>query len=217
MKRFHLSMLTLGTVILAATVHAEEKHVIQHYSFSLDDIAEVYIDGGIGKMDIVHTDDDEIKIELELEGKRRFWIMNKRDFSEIELVQSQRGDILKIGLNDDDVEHVEIHWHIELPSVARTRIDLGVGQITGEFADTELELDIGVGAADITIASGSAGRIEISAGVGSAELNGANDVVSKRAVVSENTYGYGGGQQRMDLNVGIGEIKVQLRSERVSL
>jgi len=210
MKRFNLSILLLGPAILTGTVLADENHVVQHYSYSLDDINEVEISGGVGEMDIVHTDGDEIKIELELEGKRRYWIMNKRSVSEIELMQSTRGDRLKIKMNDDDIKNVDIHWRIELPSVARTKINIGVGKITGEFADTELDLDVGVGAADIAVARSSAGRLDLNSGVGSAYLQGANNVVSKRAFTSEQTYGYGDGQLPMDFNVGVGEMKVRL-------
>lgn len=210
MKPFNLSMLLLGPAILTGTVQADDHHAIQHYSYSLDDITEVYIDGAVGEMEIVHTDGDEIKIELELEGKRRYWIMNERSVSEIELVQSTRGDRLRISMNEDDVKHVDIHWRIELPSVARTHINLGVGKITGEFADTELELDLGVGAADIAVARSSAGRLELHSGVGSAYLHGADDIVTKRAMISEQTHGYGDGQLPMEFNVGVGELKVRL-------
>jgi hypothetical protein len=63
------------------------------------------------------------------------------------------------------------------------------------------------------LARSFAGRVEISAGVGSAMLQGANDTVSKRAMVSEETYGYGDGEQRMELSVGVGEMKVHLHDE----
>ncbi len=211
MKRLNLSILALATTLFASSILADdETHVTQHYSFSLNDVNEVYIDGGIGVMEVIHSDADDIKIELEIEGKRRFWVMNKRDISDLELVQSQRGDTLKIRMNQDDVEHVEIHWRIELPSVARTHVNLGVGQITGEFADTELKLDVGVGAADIAIVRSSAGRVNASAGVGSAELHGASNVVSKRVMISEEIYGYGDGKNHMELNVGVGEVQVRL-------
>ncbi len=211
MNRLNLSVIALATTLFASATFADdETYVTQHYSFSLDDIDEVYIDGGIGEMEVIHSDGDEINIELEIEGKRRFWIMNKRDISDLELVQSKRGDTLRISLNEDDIEHVDIHWRIELPSVAHTHFNLGVGKITGEFADTELELDIGVGAADIAIARNGAGRVETSAGVGSAELHGASNVVNKRVMISEETYGYGEGKHHMELNVGVGEVKVRL-------
>jgi len=211
MNRLNLAILALATSVFASTTFADdETQVTQHYSFSLDDVNEVYIDGGIGVMEVVHSDADKIKIELEIEGKRRFWLMSKRDISELELVQSKRGDTLKIRLNEDDIEHVEIHWRIELPSVARTHINLGVGQITGAFSDTELELDVGVGAANIALARATAGRVETSAGVGSAELHGASNVVSKRVMISEETYGYGEGKNHMELSVGVGEVQVRL-------
>ena len=210
MNRFNLAILTLCSAIFSINTLADEQYAVQHYHYSIDEVNEVYIDGGIGEMEIIHTDADEIKIELTLEGKRRFWIMGKRDVSQFELVQSKRGDKLKIRLSDDDIENVDIHWRVELPSVARTNISLAVGQITGEFADTALELDVGVGAAQIAIARSSAGRVETSAGVGSAILSGASNVVNKRVMVSEETYGYGDGHQQMKLSVGVGEVKVRL-------
>jgi len=213
MNKTTFAVLALGAASLGASAFASDDVVIHHYSYSLDSINEVSIDGGIGTMEVIHTDGKELRVELELEGKRRFLLLNKRDVSEIEVEDRVRGDHLSLRLNEDELDNVNAHWRVELPSVARTHINLGVGQITAAFADTELELDVGVGAGDISLARRFVGRVETSAGVGSAELHGANDTVSKRAIVSEKTYGYGDGHHRMELNVGVGEMQVRLGDE----
>jgi hypothetical protein len=213
MNKSILAILALGTASLGASAFAAEDEVVRHYSYSLDSINEISIAGGVGTMEIVHTDGKELRVTLELEGKRRYLVFNKRDVADIEIEEDVRGDRLSLRLNEDDIEHVKVHWRVEMPSVARTGINLGVGEITGEFANTELELGVGVGAGNISLARSFAGRVEISAGVGSAMLQGANDTVSKRAMVSEETYGYGDGEQRMELSVGVGEMKVHLHDE----
>ena len=213
MNTTQYTVLALGAMSLAASALAADDEATHHYSFPLDSINEIYIEGGIGTMEVVHTDAKELRIELELEGTRRYFILNKRDVSEIEIEDRVRGDRLSLQLNEEDLDHVKVHWRVEMPSVARTHIELGVGQITGEFANTELEIELGVGAGDISLLRSFAGRVETSAGVGSAVLTGANDTVSKRAMVSEETYGYGNGHQRMELSVGVGEMNVSLNDE----
>lgn len=213
MNKTICATLAAVSVTLGASAVASEKDATHHYSFALDDINEISIEGGIGTMEVVHTDGKELRVELELKGKRRYFVFNRRSVAEIEVESSVRGDHLSLQLNEDDLDHVEVHWRVEMPSVAHTHIELGVGQIIGAFADTELELEVGVGQGDISLARSFAGRVETSAGVGSAILEGATDTVSKRAMVSEETYGYGNGHHRMDLSVGVGEMKVQLSDE----
>lgn len=213
MNTTKIAVLALGAMSLGASALAADDEATHHYSYSLDNINEIHIEGGIGTMEVVHTDGTELRVELELEGTRRYFVLNKRDVSEIEVEDRVRGNRLSLQLNEDDLDHIKVHWRVEMPSVARTHIELGVGQITAEFVNTELELEVGVGAADISLARSFAGRVETSAGVGSAVLNGANDTVSKRAMVSEETYGYGNGHQRMELSVGVGELKVSLNDE----
>ncbi|MCB1664832.1 MAG: hypothetical protein KDI28_03590 [Pseudomonadales bacterium] len=208
---FGISVLACGINAMAA-----EDEAIRHYTYSLDGIQEVVIDGSVGTMEIRHSDSDELKVELELEGTRHMWVLSKRDVSDIELVDKVRGDRLSLSLKDHDVDHVKVHWRVELPSVERTRVNMGVGAINGEFGDTELTLDLGVGEGDIRVMRSVAGRVETSAGVGSAELRGASDVVSRRAMVSENTLGYGEGTRKMELSVGVGEMKVHLTDRTLS-
>ena len=213
MNKSIFATLAIASATLVASAAASEDEAIHHYSYSLDNINEISIEGGIGTMEVVHTDGKELRVELELKGKRRYFVLNRRDVAQIEVEDRVRGDRLSLQLNENDLDHVEVHWRVEMPDVARTHIELGVGQIIGEFADTELEIEVGVGQGDISLVRSFAGRVETSAGVGSAVLDGAKDTVSKRAMVSEESYGYGNGHQRMELSVGVGEIKVRLEDE----
>lgn len=213
MNTTKIAILALAAMSLSASALAADDEATHHYRYSLENIHEIYIEGGIGTMEVIHTDGTELRVELELQGTRRYFVLNRRDVSEIEVQDRVRGDRLSLQLNEADLDHVKVHWRVEMPSVARTHIELGVGHITAEFANTELELEVGVGAADVSLARSFVGRVETSAGVGSAVLSGANDTVSKRAMVSEETYGYGNGHQRMELSVGVGEMKVSLNDE----
>lgn len=208
---FGISILACGINAMAA-----EDEAIRHYTYSLDGIEEVQIDGSIGTMEIHHSQSNELKVELELEGTRRMWVLGKHDVSDIELMDTVHGDRLSLSLKDHDTEHVKVHWRVELPSVERTRINMGVGAIEGEFGDTELTLDLGVGEGDITLMRSLAGRVESSAGVGSAQLRGASDQVNHRAMVSESVYGYGEGSRKMELSVGVGEMKVTLSDSKLN-
>lgn len=208
MKTTTATLLALSLFLPAYAIYAADIQVRTHRA-DLDGIKEISFEGGVGEMTIVRATGGELLVELEIESERN-WRGNHRDIDDIDVVISRRGDRLHVKVNEDDMDNLELTWRIELPEVARTSVNLGVGQLVAEVGDTDLQIELGVGDARIEIPRKHTGRVDASVGVGSVHMAGARDVISKRAFVSESVYGYGDGIRDAQVEVGVGELSVVL-------
>lgn len=208
MKTATATLLVLSLFLPAYAIYASDTQVRTHRA-DIDGITDITFEGGVGEMTIVRATGSELLVELEIESERN-WRGKRRNISDIDVVMDRRGDRLHVSLNEDDMDNLELNWRIALPDVARTTVNLGVGQLIAETGDTDLRVELGVGDARIGIPRQHTGRIDASVGVGSVHMDGARDTVSKRAFVSESVYGYGDGIRDAQVEVGVGEVSVVL-------
>jgi hypothetical protein len=80
-----------------------------------------------------------------------------------------------------DEDKIKAHWYIEMPAVANIEIDMGVGEIDVEIEASNLEVNLGVGEVD-----------------------------NSRTVVASASEGYGDGKFSIDVDVGVGDVTVEL-------
>lgn len=192
---------------LPALVAADEDSVVREYTIPLTDIDEIQIHAGAGSMNIVPIDANEIRLVLDIESSEHGWFNRGRDVSDVELDYAVRGKRLVLRQTE---EGTNTEWSVQLPAVARTRIEMGVGNIQAEFGETELDLELGVGEVDLTLPESSTGDIDIEVGVGEARLRGADAVDHDRAFVSQDVRGRGKGTLDARIELGVGEVKLRL-------
>lgn len=189
-----------------SAAHAADS-VIKNYSFPLDDIDEISIHGSVGSMRFIETDKQEVTVVLEISPQDKDWFDDDVDLDAVELVSRVRNGRLTLEQTEEDTT---TEWTIEMPALATTRVEMGVGEIEGEFGATELSIDLGVGEVDIEIPESAVGDIELSTGVGEANLAGATREHADRAFVSHDVSGEGEGSMDLEVSVGVGEIDVDL-------
>jgi hypothetical protein len=201
-------VVTLAGSAVAAGDDEDEDFVLREYSFELTGIEEVEFHAGVGKIDIVPSDGNEIRLMLEIESQEHDgWFGRRRDVSDVELESDVRGGRLVLRQTE---EGTTTDWTVQMPDVARTSIEMGVGEIEAEFGATELDIDMGVGDVDVTLPESSTGEIDISVGVGEATLRGATDVDQERAFVSQEVQGRGEGDLDARIEVGVGDVRLEL-------
>lgn len=204
-KGLCLSM-TLIAIGSTTAVLADDR-VIREHTFNTSDIKEIEIHASVGSIDILPTDDDEISLVLDIEGKDHGWFRQHKDVSDVELHSRVRGDRLILRQTEDDTR---TEWTIRLPATARTVIHMGVGEISGEVGATNLDIDLGVGEVDIEYPLAAAGDINVNVGVGEAKLRGTSDVSIHKAFVSQQLSGSGEGSQDIDIHIGVGDASLRL-------
>lgn len=201
--------LTACALLLAAPFAAAlaAERVVKNYSYDLNGIEHIDIRGAVGSVTVIHTDTPTVKVELEIRQQEEGWFADEVELDQIELDGDVRGDRLVLRQTDKDIN---VEWTIELPTVAETSIEFGVGSIEGEFGDTALKVDLGVGDVDLTLPTGSVGRVALSVGVGDARLRGATRDYEERSFVSQEVKGSGEGDNDVVVEVGVGDIHVDL-------
>jgi len=192
---------------------ASEHFVVREYSVDVANLTEFRIDAGVGVLDVVSSEDNVLRVEVEIEGNRQgIFRPRKRDVSDIDIKARIKGDILYVELSDGDYDDIELHWRVELPSLERTQLDLAVGQMNVSVGKTNLEVDLGVGEVNVTMPRRYAGEIDMEVGVGGVNLRGADNVDNHRSITSGETTGRGDGSSSIEVDVGVGKATVVLSS-----
>jgi hypothetical protein len=208
-RHFKLRALLPIIALAAGSAFAadDEDFVVREYTFPLSDIEEIEFHASVGKMEILPIEGDEVRVILEIESNDDGWFDRKVDVSDMELDSDVRGKRLVLRQTE---EGTNTEWTVQMPAVARTTIEMGVGEIEAELGATELKVDLGVGDVDISLPESSTGDIDISVGVGDARLRGADDVDSEHAFVSQEISGRGAGALEARIDVGVGEVNLTL-------
>jgi hypothetical protein len=202
--------LAVALTLCAASLMAKASPTaVKEYSFPLSDIERIELHGAVGSMHFIQGTSQEVKVVLEIEESDNDWFDFDHDIdpADVELNSHVRKHTLELEQTDDDLK---IEWTIELPALAETEAKLGVGEISGELGATELSIDLGVGEVDITLPLDAVGDIDLDTGVGEANLRGTNDKERTKNMVSQTVRGHGAGTHSLEVDVGVGEIKVDL-------
>jgi len=209
--RFILSSLLCLVAVpaIADTVSRVERH----YEYDVTAIDELRIDASVGTIRIEPSETGLLTIELTLKAEQRgSWIPfagRERDVSGMELTERRRGRQLLLGFDEN---RVSSDWVVRLPALTDLRVDLGVGVVEGELPDMPARIDVGVGSVDLLVSGASTGEIELDAGVGDTRIRGASGTDSRRALVGSASTGYGDGDHRIRIDVGVGDVSLELRN-----
>ncbi len=198
-------LLLLSITPVAATYAAKVK--VKEYTFDLADIDKVDIHASVGSINIIHTDTKKASVVLEIRQQNRHWYQSDIDLDAVELDSHTRGKGLVLRQDDNDLN---IDWTIELPTVADTSIELGVGKIEGKLGDTRLYVNLGVGDVDLGMPLATTGDIDLASGVGQASLRGAESNSHKHSFVSQSVEGHGNGDNNVRIKVGVGNAGLRL-------
>ncbi|TRW49498.1 hypothetical protein FM042_01130 [Aliidiomarina halalkaliphila] len=205
-KHVGIFLVLLGGLLVADAAIASEKNVTHH--IDLAGIERIDIHNGVGTVHIRRSQGDQAELKVRFEGKRSGLMRRIKDVSDMDVEIRTRGDRLSISFQENNVEAT---MYITLPDPAVLDIHVGVGVIDAEVGESSVSASMGVG--DVTIRGflDYAGEINVDAGVGAARIDGAQNVSSSRAIVSEKASGRGEGTFRIKADVGVGDVKVVLK------
>lgn len=206
----HLHALLAAIVLASGAAFAandDTDYVLREYTLPLTDIDEIEIHAGAGTLEILPLDANEVRILLEIESEEHGWMKRRRDVSDVELESDVRGRRLVLRQTE---KGTNTEWTVRMPAVARTTIEMGVGEIDAQLGATELELHLGVGDVNVMLPADSTGEIDIEVGVGDARVRGAHDVDHHQAFVSQDVRARGDGELDARIELGVGDVTLEL-------
>lgn len=196
------ALLTISTATIAADKHEINK------TFAVNNTQNLEIDFPVGSIVINHHDSNEIIVNIELEAKNNdSWFSSDIDLSTISLDEKQTNNELDLEIDHDDIEQT---WRVTLPQSLSLDIELGVGSVEiNQFANSA-NVDVGVGSVEINTLLDDYKRIKLDTGVGDSSIKGLkNSGEQQRSIVSSKSDYRGNGQYSIDVEVGVGDIKVR--------
>lgn len=209
-KLMLMSVGVLLMTVLVTTAKADE-HVTRTHFFDLDGIEDIEFSNGVGRFEIIQTNDDEMRVMLDIESEKKGFFRRSADVSDMDIEVKERGDRLYLSFEE---KNAKAEWIVEIPksaNVERTAIQMGVGEVEVEIGETELEIELGVGEVFVEAPESSVGRVDINVGVGDANLRGGNILDRDSVFISKSINGEGSGNFSLEVDLGVGDVDVRLK------
>src|SRR5262249_40965995 len=100
---------------------------------------------------------------------------------------------------------------LRVPRALAVRIEMGVGELDVDGLEGDIDVDLGVGEADIRAAKARAGHVSVETGIGDANIHGGGSDTERHGFIgSHATWSAGNGRSDVHLHVGVGEGTVRL-------
>ncbi|MDN7134980.1 hypothetical protein [Pseudidiomarina terrestris] len=202
---FLIASVTALSLPLASVANAHEKKI--EASYSVSDATELSIEFGVGTVKFERSSGSDLEVELTIEetdGK----FFGEAELERAELVAEQKGT--RLDLRVPEQENIKIDWVIRLPQIASVELDLGVGEISGTLDAADMNLDLGVGEVDLVLV-GAIADVKTDVGIGEVKIAGGDSTSNERHFISASGKARGQGDARVNIDVGIGEIRVEIQ------
>jgi len=203
-KKLALMSVGVAMMMILVTSAKAEEHVIRRHTFDPADVTEIDISKSVSSIEVVPVFGTQMRITVEIEARERGWLRRHADVVDMDVSVRERGNALYLAF---DEKHATAEWLIEMPAVAYTTINMGVGELDIDIGATELDIDLGVGDVNIHASERSVGRIKLDVAVGEAGVRGGEIIEHDTAFISQSIRAEGKG--RHDINVGVGEAGVR--------
>jgi len=208
-----LMLMSVGVLLMTVLVTSAkaDEHVSRTHIFDLDGIEEIEFSNGVGRFEISQTNEDEMRVMLDIESEKKGFFRRSADVSDMDIEVKERGDRLYLSFEE---KNAKAEWIVEIPksaNVERTAIQMGVGEVEVDIGETELEIELGVGDVFVEAPESSVGRVEINVGVGDASLRGGEILDRDSVFISKSINGEGNGNFSLEVDLGVGDVDVRLK------
>jgi len=204
-SKTRITVLLLAVALVSPVIAADR--VVREHRFDAASVGIVEITASVGRVEVRTVEGDDIRVRLDIEGKRSGLLRRRARVSKLDLDASLVDGRLELSFQEDQAN---ADWIIELPHRPAVRIKLGVGDLDVRLAGGDFDARLGVGDAQIRMPLAQAGSVQGSAGVGSAEIHGAAGNTQTRSLVAEKASATGDGAASLAVRVGVGDIAIRL-------
>ncbi|MBI2212567.1 MAG: hypothetical protein HYU52_02885 [Acidobacteria bacterium] len=206
-KIFGIAVVALA---LAAPLFAADD--VEQHRFDAAGVKLVRLDHPVGELEIVGASVNAVEVRMEIDCDSRSC---ERQIDDIRLESRSKNGELRLAVDGYPTfgKGMSVNLEIRVPHGVALAIEHGVGEISIDGVDGDIELESGVGEVDIHASSKSFRSAEIELGVGESELTVDGTSVKGDSflfVGGETEWHKGRGESRLKVEVGVGEATVRL-------
>jgi hypothetical protein len=206
----NITGIAIITLALAAPLLAADD--IQKHNFDATGVALIRLDHPVGELEITGADIKAVEVRMEIDCDSRDCAERAED---IRLDSHAKNGELQLEVDGYPKfgKGVAVNLEIRVPRAMALAIDHGVGEVSIDAVDGDIELESGVGEVDIHCNSNAFRSAEVELGVGESELtiDGARiEGDSFLFVGGEKEWHKGRGSSSLKVDVGVGEATIRL-------
>jgi len=212
-----LSLAAAGALTFAGlAIGPADAAVLQSdtHTFTITKEHRVHVNFPIGELRVIPTDDSRVEFDIRVRCRGRAEQDCEELANQLVLNSHDSGQTLSLKLENYPKWHNKgftVIGELRVPRSQALRIEMGVGQLDIDGLQGDLDVDLGVGEADIRTTRASAANVSVEAGIGDATIRGAGtDLESSRFLGARASWSGGSGKADVRLHVGVGDATVRL-------
>ena len=203
------ALLGLAAVPARATVLETEPR-----TFPVTAHHRVRLEFPVGQLKVIPSDESRVRFALRVRCSGRSDGRCQELADQLVLDSDNEGNTLHLKLHKYPKWHnhgMTVIGELRVPRSLAVQIEMGVGELDIDGIEGDLDVDLGVGEADIRAGRQHAGHVSVETGIGDARIRGGGSGTESRGFIgSHATWTSGSGRSDVRLHVGVGEATVVL-------
>ena len=168
----------------------------------------------IGELRVIPSDESRVRFDLRVRCKGRSDERCEELANKLRLESDDTGGTLSLKLDGYPKWHGKgftAMGELRVPRALAVRIEMGVGQLEIEGLEGDLDVELGVGQAELRMPRAHVREVSVDTGIGDASISGAGaSTASSRFLGTRVSWTQGRGTSDIRLHVGVGEGSVRL-------
>ena len=210
--------LTLARLVALAALTAAPTHaamlVTDPHDYPVTEKHRVRLEFPVGELRVVPSDESRVRFDIKV--RCRHWSDERcAELADRLILDSDdTGGTLSLRL------HKYPHWNnhgmtvigtLMVPRALAVDIEMGVGELDISGIEGDLDVQLGVGDAEIRALRAHAGHVSVDTGIGDADIRGGGSGTRSRGFIgSHAVWDEGQGRGSVRLHVGVGDASVRL-------
>lgn len=182
------------------------------HTFQVTKNHRVKIDFAVGELKIVPGDASTVRFEVSIRCKNESEERCQKLADHLRFESEDRDGTLHLKLDRYPkwCSNFNVTGVLTVPRSLPLDVEMGVGQLTITDLENDIEVDLGVGDADIRTSRALANSVSVDTGIGDATIRGASGDVERRSFIGSHASWDGRGRSSVRLHVGVGDATVSL-------
>ncbi|MFM7230672.1 MAG: hypothetical protein ACKO3S_01655 [bacterium] len=202
--------LSLATAARAAVLETEPQ------VFPVGQAKRVHLEFPVGDLRVVPSDGDRVELRLQVRCSRGSVNECNEFANRLVLESRERNGVLRLHLDKFPKwrnNGFSLRGELRVPRQLALSLEMGVGDLDVAGIESDLDVDLGVGEATVSLPRRTASQVHVKSGVGEAAIVGGATGVQRSGVVGSSAKwvaSEGNGRANVKLAVGVGEATVRL-------
>ena len=183
------------------------------HTFPVTKNHRVKIEFAVGELKIVPGNDSNVRFEISIRCKNESESRCEELANHLRFESDDRNGTLYLKLDRYPkwCKNFNVTGTLTLPRTLPLDVEMGVGQLSITGLENDIEVDLGVGEADIRTSRALANSVSVDTGIGDASIRGAVGEIERRSFIgSHASWDAGRGRSAVRLHVGVGDATVRL-------